>query len=79
MELTLTQWVVGVLSLSMGLVLLFWWIGRSRTRAAERVSLRRRVVCRLCLHAFEVSGGPDPVDCPICGARNERGRPRRLG
>lgn len=53
----------------------------------ERVALRRdhrrvarqRVVCRLCLGAFEPVGR-DPVQvCPECGGSTDRGGPRPLG
>jgi hypothetical protein len=45
----------------------------------EARSAARRVICRLCLHAFEDHGHGKIVNCPHCGAANERGRDRRLG
>lgn len=45
----------------------------------ERRSLGNRIVCRLCLHAFEDTNPVKMVSCPACGALNEKGRSRRLG
>ena len=45
----------------------------------EKRSLGNRVVCRLCLHAFEDTHSVKMVSCPACGALNEKGRTRRLG
>ncbi|MFT4177818.1 MAG: hypothetical protein QM627_14370 [Luteolibacter sp.] len=79
MDLTLTDFVLFVLFGSCGLVL-FWTIA-SRTLHAhgESHSLARRVICRLCLHAFEDTSHSRIVNCPCCGAANEKGRSRRLG
>jgi rubrerythrin len=41
--------------------------------------LANRVICRLCLHPFEDTSHVSTVDCPVCGAVNEKGRSRRLG
>lgn len=78
-ELTLTELVVSVLGISMGLIVFFTWVSRWTTRRRERVALRQRVICRLCLHVFEDHGSAKLVDCPACGSKNERGRNRRLG
>ena len=45
----------------------------------EKRSARNRVICRLCQHAFEDANPGKMVTCPACGARNEKGRGRRLG
>jgi hypothetical protein len=45
----------------------------------EKRSLSHRVICRLCLNAFEDNSHVSIVDCPACGAANEKGRSRRLG
>lgn len=71
MRLTLTE--LAVLAVSLPLVLIFFAtvIARTSRARAETRAVARRVICRLCLHAFEV---PERglVDCPCCGARNER-------
>jgi len=78
-ELTLTELVVGVLGISMGLIAFFTWLSRGDARRRERIALRQRVICRLCLHVFEDHGTSKLVDCPACGSKNERGRDQRLG
>ncbi len=45
----------------------------------EKRSSKNRVICRLCLHAFEDIHPVKTVACPACGAINEKGRSRRLG
>lgn len=79
MELTLTEFVVLTLLASGGLIVVFTVISRTLHLRAETRALGRRIVCRLCLHAFEDAGHQKTVPCPHCGAANERGRSRRLG
>ena len=79
MNLTLTEFVYFVLFVSGAAVLLFILISRTIRVHAEARSEAKRVVCRLCLHAFESSSSDKIVDCERCGASNERGRGRRLG
>lgn len=79
MELTLADFVFYVLVGSFGLVVLFTVVSRTLKACAESRSLANRVICRLCLYAFEDTGHADCVDCPSCGAANEKGRSRRLG
>jgi hypothetical protein len=79
MELTLADFVLFVVFGSSFLVLLFTMISRSLHARSEARSLADRVICRLCLHAFEDHGHGKIVNCPQCGAANERGRGRRLG
>lgn len=79
MELTLTDFVFYVVLGSFVLVPLFAVISRTLHNRVEKRSLANRVVCRLCLHAFEESSHVRTVHCPVCGAVNEKGRSRRLG
>lgn len=79
MELTLTDFVLYVLLGSSALVLLFALVSRTLHARAENRSLAKRVICRLCLHAFEDSSHAHTVHCLRCGALNEKGRSRRLG
>lgn len=79
MELTLADFVLFVVFVSSFLVLLFTMISRTLHARSEARSLADRVICRLCLHAFENHGHGKIVNCPHCGAANERGRGRRLG
>lgn len=79
MELTLTEFVLFALFGSSALVLLFTVISRTVHAREETRSAAKRVVCRLCLHAFEDASSAKTVHCPQCGAANEKGRNRRLG
>ena len=79
MELTLADFVLFVLFGSCALVVAFTLISRTLHARSEARSLARRVICRLCLHAFEDGGHVKIVKCPHCGAANEKGRGRRLG
>ena len=79
MELTLADFVLFVVFGSCVLVLAFTFVSRTLHARSESRSLARRVVCRLCLHAFETQESSDIVSCPACGAANEKGRARRLG
>ena len=79
MELTLSEFVVAVLLVVMGMVLLFAFISRSYRLRVRARNTSRVVVCRLCLHAFQTEDGGTVVECPKCGAANEKGRSRRLG
>jgi hypothetical protein len=79
MELTLADFVLFSLFGSCALVVIFTVISRSFHARAETRSLAHRVVCRLCLYAFEDASRARIVPCPHCGAANEKGRSRRLG
>ncbi len=79
MDLTLTDFVFDVVLGSCVTVILFAFVSRSHHARVEKRSLANRVICRLCLHAFEDTSHVKTVDCPICGATNEKGRSRRLG
>ncbi len=79
MSLTLAEFVLFVIFGSGFLVLMFTLVSRTLHARSESRSLAKRVICRLCLHAFEDHGHGKVVACPHCGAANERGRSRRLG
>ncbi|MEI7908468.1 MAG: hypothetical protein WCK77_02415 [Verrucomicrobiota bacterium] len=79
MELTLTEFVRLALGGALALVLLSALLSRFFHARGERQALARRVICRLCLHAFEDSSPGCIVECPVCRATTERGRPRSLG
>lgn len=79
MNLTLSEFVMFVFIVTGALVILFTMISRTVRVHAESRSESRRVVCRLCLHAFESLDKGKIVHCEHCGAANERGPSRRLG
>lgn len=79
MELSLTDFVLISLLAAGVLVVIFTLISRAYNAYSENQALTRRVICRLCLYAFEDDGRDKIVDCPHCGAANEKGRNRHLG
>jgi hypothetical protein len=79
MELTLADFVLFVIVGSFVLVPVFAIISRTLHRREENRALANRVICRLCLRAFEDIGHTKVVTCSTCGALNERGRSRKLG
>ena len=79
MELTLADFVLHVLLGSCALVLFFAVVSRFLHARVEKRALANRVICRLCLHAFEDTSHMNTADCPVCGAANEKGRSRKLG
>jgi len=78
-EVTLSEFVVWALMISCALTGLFIFTSRLSRRGNAFRGLRHRIVCRLCLHAYEDHGSARTPECPQCGALNERGRDRRLG
>ena len=79
MDLSLADFVLFVVFGTCALVLLATAVSRTLHARAESLSLAQRVVCRLCLHAFEDRSHRSVVACPQCAAANEKGRSRRLG
>jgi hypothetical protein len=79
MELSLADFVLYLLLGSFALAPLLTLLSRTLQNRVEKRALANRVICRLCLHAFEETSHIEVVDCPICGAANEKGRSRRLG
>lgn len=79
MEVSLSEFVVWVLAVSLGLTGLFILTSRLSRRGAECRSLRHRIICRLCLHVWEDHSSARTPECPQCGGLNERTRGGRLG
>jgi protein-arginine kinase activator protein McsA len=72
MEITLSHFVLTVVFGCCVCVLALAAVSRYLHYRSEKRSLRRRIICRLCLHAFEDVSDAVLVDCPACHARNER-------
>lgn len=68
MELTITEFAMWAVLGSAGAVLGCALVSRYLHRRTEQAGLARRVVCRLCLHAFEDTSRERVVTCPACGA-----------
>ena len=79
MDLSLADFVLFVVFGACVLVVFFTLVSRTLHVRAETRSLAHRVICRLCLHAFQDTGHGRVVQCPNCGAANEKGRSLRLG
>jgi hypothetical protein len=77
MELTIPEFVFAVLAASGLAVVVLSLVSRRLHARAEARSLRNRVICRLCLHAFlddlHLPKGR-VIDCPNCGAANVKKR-----
>jgi rubrerythrin len=75
MELTIPEFVFAVLASSGLAVVAISLISRRMHARAEARSLRNRIICRLCLHAFLDESAPSRqriITCPNCGASNEK-------
>lgn len=79
MELKLADFVFYVVSSCFVIVPILVIISRALHARTENQALANRVICRLCLRAFEDSSHVKTVHCPACGTVNEKGRSRRLG
>ncbi|GAA5124412.1 hypothetical protein JIN84_12660 [Luteolibacter yonseiensis] len=79
MELTLADLVIYVTFGAFIVVVFIAMASRYLHNRLEKRSLSHRVICRLCLHAFEDTSHVKTVNCPVCGATNEKGRSRKLG
>lgn len=79
MDLNLADFVLFVLLGSGALIVFFTFISRTTRKRAECRALGRRVICRLCLHAFQTAPAEKIVSCPRCGAMNEKGETRQSG
>jgi protein-arginine kinase activator protein McsA len=79
MDLTLADFVLIIVLGSFALVPIFAVISQTLHNRVEKRALANRVICRLCLYAFEDVSHGRTFDCPVCGATNEKGRSRKLG
>lgn len=79
MQLTIPEFVFAVLAASGFAVVAMSIVSRWRHARSEARSLRARLVCRLCQHAFlDESHAPRGrvLPCPMCGAANQKGGTR---
>lgn len=72
MEITLSYFVLAVVFGSCVGVLALAAVSRFLHYRSEKRALRKRIICRLCLHAFQDVSSEVLVHCPACHARNER-------
>jgi hypothetical protein len=79
MELTPADFVLLVLFGAFGGVFLFSMISKWLQVREHNRAMALRVICRLCLHAFEDASHVKSLNCPVCGAANEKPQRRRLG
>lgn len=79
MRISLNDFAFAVVAGAFVLVALFTAVSRILRARRERRSLAQRVICRLCLHAFEDPGDGRVVDCPACHAATPRRGARPLG
>jgi protein-arginine kinase activator protein McsA len=79
MDLPLADFVFYLVIASFLAVPILSVISRALHVRMERRSSANRIICRLCLHAYEDTSHVGTVNCPVCHACNEKGRSRRLG
>lgn len=72
MNPSLTDFVLFIVVASFVLVPLIAIVSRTLHLRVEKHALANRVICRLCLHAFEDTSHNEIVRCPNCGAANEK-------
>lgn len=72
MEITLSHFVLAVVFGCCACVLVLAAVSRFLHYRSEKRALRRRIICRLCLHAYEDLSDAMLVDCPSCHTLNER-------
>lgn len=78
-ELTFEEfclWVVGVPLLGVGIYCFFSALKYRALAARQRQGMMR---CRVCGNMYRELRREKIVECPQCGAANEKGRSRRLG
>jgi len=71
-ELTLGEFAVAVVGISLAWVVGSMLFARHSEAKALRKALKHRVSCRLCGHVFEDRNRDGFPKCPECGAANER-------
>lgn len=77
--MTLADFVLYAVLGSFACVPILAIISRTLHARTEKRALAHRVICRICLHAFEDTSHVPLVKCPACGTTNEKGRSRKLG
>lgn len=75
---SLSNLIVAYLFMALALVAVLWLVGERRRRRKEKALLANTVLCRICGEIFEDEAEEELVDCPACGAKNERERIREI-
>ena len=79
MNLSLNDFVTGLLAASLVLVAGISFLSRYLHMRAEKRLVRMRVICRLCGNSFVSEHSGKICQCPSCGKPNLRRRNGRLG
>lgn len=79
MNLSLNEFVTGVLSVSLVLVAGLSFLSRYLHMRAEKRLVRMRIICRLCGNSFVSDQSGKLCQCPSCGKPNLRRGNGRLG
>jgi predicted Zn-ribbon and HTH transcriptional regulator len=79
MNLSLNDFVTGVLAASLVLVAGISFLSRYLHMRAERRLVRMRIICRLCGNSFVSEHSEKICQCPSCGKPNLRRGNGRLG
>jgi hypothetical protein len=73
-ELSLSEYCVAAILLTIVFVALFSWISKFAHRNAEKRGKRQRFFCNLCLHVWQKDDGNNILPCPKCGRDCQRGQ-----
>ncbi len=79
MNLSLNDFVTGVLAASLVLVAGISFLSRYLHMRAEKRLVRMRIICRLCGNSFVSEHSGKICQCRLCGKPNLRRRNGRLG
>jgi hypothetical protein len=79
MNLSLNEFVTGVLSVSLVLVAGLSFLSRYLNMRAEKRLVRMKIICRLCGSSFVSDQSGKLCQCPSCGKPNLRRGNGRLG
>jgi hypothetical protein len=73
-ELSLSEYCIAVIIGAIVLIGFFGWVSRFAHHNEERRGRRVRLVCDLCLTAWENRSREKVVDCPHCGRKCRKAR-----
>ena len=77
-RVSLDSLIIVYLALLIGFLSLVWIAAEVRRLRRERRLRRDFIICGICDHVYEDRSENQLVNCPRCGALNERGRVQEI-
>lgn len=77
-RVSLDSLIIVYLALLIGFLSLVWIAAEIARLRRERRRRRDFIICGICDHIYEDRSENELVNCPRCGALNERGRVREI-